>query len=89
HKLSAVDQPPEMSHWIRRKRNYAKPPPIEDLSAFAEGFRAWWSGIQPEWRRGEWPMKRDMRPSETWEATRKGGANGIIIVLIMLAWWAE
>ncbi|KAI0055827.1 hypothetical protein BV25DRAFT_1788094, partial [Artomyces pyxidatus] len=89
HKLSTTDRPSEMAHWIRRKRDYAKPPPIEDVQEFADNFRRWWGGMQPEWRGRQWPLKRDSIPGETWEATRKGGANGIVIVIIMLSWWAE
>ncbi|KAI0054483.1 hypothetical protein BV25DRAFT_1789869, partial [Artomyces pyxidatus] len=88
HKLSSVSRPSEMSHWIKRKRDYTKPPEIENVCDYADTFRTWWSGLQPSWRGTEWPLTRSIVAGETWEGVRKGGANGFVIVLILLAWWA-
>ncbi|KAI0054579.1 hypothetical protein BV25DRAFT_1790729, partial [Artomyces pyxidatus] len=87
-KLGNTGRPGEMSRWIKRHRDYTKPPEISSLSDYANAFRMWWSGLQPSWRGDRWPMKRAVNAGERWEATLKGGANGIVIVLIMLSWWA-
>ncbi|KAI0055073.1 hypothetical protein BV25DRAFT_1790249, partial [Artomyces pyxidatus] len=89
HRIGKVGRPNEVSHWQKRGRDYNKPPPINSLDEYAAAFRTWWSGLQPSWRGTEWPMKRERVAGETWQGTMKGGANGIVIVLIVLSWWAE
>ncbi|KAI0054879.1 hypothetical protein BV25DRAFT_1790807, partial [Artomyces pyxidatus] len=88
HKLSTISRPPEISWWVQRHRVYEKPPVIKDLKAYGIGFRKWWEGLQPLWRGDSWPLERATPVGEKWTKTRKGGANGFVMVVIALAWWA-
>lgn len=53
--------------------------------------RNWWIKLQPTWRREkaktEWPLSRNTPLNEDWEPLVKGGANGLMMVLITLGWW--
>ena len=35
----------------------------------------------------EWPLGRAMPLGESWDTVRKGGANGIVMLLIAVSWW--
>ena len=53
------------------------------------GWNEWWLAIQPSWRGSAWPLNMDT-PSdgnEDWATLRRGGPNGIFLVVIALAWW--
>ncbi|KAI0054667.1 hypothetical protein BV25DRAFT_1786157, partial [Artomyces pyxidatus] len=81
-------RPTAMSYWLKRGRDYAKPPVIDDWDSYVGDLRAWWISLQPDWRGTEWPLHRATPPGETWENTMRGGANGFVITLIMMSWWA-
>ncbi|KAI9061266.1 hypothetical protein FKP32DRAFT_1576315 [Trametes sanguinea] len=86
--LSAVDRPPEIHHWLRvLRRVLDKPPHIEDEAGYSVSWWKWWTGMQPDWRRrdAEGHLVRD--GSGSWEALSQPGKNGILIVLLSLAWW--
>ncbi|KAI0045477.1 hypothetical protein FA95DRAFT_1495406, partial [Auriscalpium vulgare] len=84
--LAATGRPVQLSRWVSR-RDYSKSPVIDDVKAFTASWRAWWIGLQPEWRGSKWPLAREVRASEAWSDCRKGGRNGFAIVLITLSWW--
>lgn len=44
----------------------------------------------PLWRKlsiGDWPLGRSVPDGEDWKAVRKGGPNGVYLVLLVLHWW--
>ncbi|KAI0056695.1 hypothetical protein BV25DRAFT_1813579, partial [Artomyces pyxidatus] len=86
--LIASGRPKAMAFWLKRGRNYEKPPVIDDFSAYIDEFCAWWTELQPAWRGTEWPLARTTPTGEEWEKTKCGGANGFVIALIMLSWGA-
>ncbi|KAI0057518.1 hypothetical protein BV25DRAFT_1841623 [Artomyces pyxidatus] len=88
NKLIASGRPKAMAFWLKRGRDYEKPPVIDDFSAYIDEFRAWWIELQPAWRGTEWPLVRTTPTGEEWEKTKRGGANGFVIALIMLSWGA-
>ncbi len=80
-----------MKFWTSRGRNYEKPPKIKSLPAFVSAFRQWWARLQPPTRREEgavWPLLRNApADAAAWSALRRGGCNGIFMVLMCLSWW--
>jgi hypothetical protein len=68
-------------------------PNIADRAAFSSSWRNWWNGIQPKWRqvsadKGLLGPLSAAKGSDNLNALRKGGASGIVTVLIALKWWA-
>ncbi|KAI0038914.1 hypothetical protein FA95DRAFT_1127559 [Auriscalpium vulgare] len=84
--LSTTSRPAEVARWLR-SRNNSKPPLIKDVEDFANRWRLWWIGLQPEWRGSEWPLTRESHPSEEWTHCKIGGRNGFGLVLMTLSWW--
>lgn len=43
----------------------------------------------PTWRRSAlvWPLGRVIPAGETWDTVRKGGGNGIAVLLVATSWW--
>lgn len=90
HKLTTASRPAEVARWIARARKYDRPPTIDDLVAYGEDMRAWYTAAMPKWRQGdfEWPLLR-VAPNglADWYSIRRGGANGIVVFVIALSWW--
>ncbi|KAI0059385.1 hypothetical protein BV25DRAFT_1773930, partial [Artomyces pyxidatus] len=88
HKLAASGRPKEVGWWVQRHRVYEKPPAITDVRAYGGTLKGWWASLQPSWRGAAWPLTKGEEPEdENWDKTRKGGANGIVMLVIALAWW--
>ena len=61
----------------------------KDLAATDFFFKSYWLALQPESRRAVWtwpPQKAFVDPAE-WKSLNKGGPNGIVTVLRVLAFW--
>jgi len=87
HKLIVAGRPPEVKHWIQRHRLYNKPPTL-NTDDFAESMRIWVLNIMPDWHCTpyKWPLNHIMPTGGDWSHLMKGGANGIVMVLIALSW---
>ncbi|KAH9916108.1 uncharacterized protein BXZ73DRAFT_53969, partial [Epithele typhae] len=88
--LSSKDRPEEVKFWISRGRHYPKPPTIKNPAHFAVTFKRWWTHLQPGCRRStdsEWPLPRAVTDDTNWVSLQLGGANGIFVVIMCLAWW--
>ncbi|KAH8108915.1 hypothetical protein DFH11DRAFT_1484489, partial [Phellopilus nigrolimitatus] len=82
-------RPDCIDYWQKRKKNYFAVPPFV-LASLTRQWIKWWVSLQPEWRRGDsLPLSREMRDGEQWVETRKGGGNGIFLVVLSLSWWAS
>ncbi len=70
-------------------RRYDKTPIIKDEASYAMLWWLWWGGLQPEWRE----MNERGRPiiggRGSWERLERPGQNGLLLVLLALAWWGE
>lgn len=89
NRLSTEQRPDEVGWWIKDRRKYEKPPPLTDLRLFGASWKAWWQGLQPDWRQASWPPSQ-VQVAETqdeWEGLDKGGRNGIFVVVLTLSWW--
>ncbi len=82
-----------MKHWINRGRNYDKLPKIKSLAMFVTTWKKWWLRLQPPCRRpdgGAWPPLRTMPASaDDWSAVKRGGCNGLFMVIMALSWWVH
>ncbi|TFK80100.1 hypothetical protein K466DRAFT_504480, partial [Polyporus arcularius HHB13444] len=89
--LAPKGRPEEVAYWIRRGRKYEKPPKVNSIPTFVNAFRKWWMRLQPSTRRAPesaWPMPRVAPPSlDAWSDVRRGGSNGLFMVVMCLAWW--
>ena len=65
-------------------------PRLSEPKEYGDRWNAWWWGMQPGWRQPDSPF--DM-PSEaspaSWSDLLCGGPNGILLVILALAWWMK
>ncbi|KLO04938.1 hypothetical protein SCHPADRAFT_791541, partial [Schizopora paradoxa] len=93
--LGCKHRPAAILFWTARQRILAKPPIGEvkkDLTGFGDAWRAWYTGLMPEWRTsssspGRWPLLRNPPPGEPWSEVRKGERNGVLLLILSLSWW--
>lgn len=91
-RLAKQGRPDEITTWIAHHRRYERPPQWESKSsikAYGGSLVSWWKGLQPEWRGGRWPLKRDKPDDDSWGTLRCAGPNGIFLVVLGIVWWAN
>ncbi|KIL60545.1 hypothetical protein M378DRAFT_14099 [Amanita muscaria Koide BX008] len=71
-------RPTELSKWLMT-RNFTSPPPISDVSAYAESMKTWWTNMKT-------PTNKT-QSSGALHHLRNGGPNGIVTLLFGLRWW--
>lgn len=86
------NRPELLSKWLQ-SRKYNAVPNISDRNAFGSSWHTWWNDIQPKWRQvstdGTLPGSLSLAKSiDNLNALKKGGASGLVTVLIALKWWA-
>jgi len=63
-------------------------PQVTDPKEYGDRWNAWWWSMQPSWRDPESPFSM---PSEatagSWSHLLCGGPNGVLLVILALAWW--
>lgn len=63
------------------------------MKEYGAKVRTWWRYNQPLWRYEDcdedWPLVRHAPPLEDWKEVAKGGANGLLMVMVALGWWFE
>jgi hypothetical protein len=83
-------RPREVSEWIRSKKKDVVP--VVKPPDYGSRFRAWWTLLQPPWRKNKNMVlvhHRDIPNGETWQPLRRGGTAGIYIVVMGLSWWIK
>ena len=68
-------------------------PVVADRTAFGSTWCAWWLALQPKWRQistdGRLPGPLSLaKGNDNLTTIKKGGASGLVTVLIALKWWA-
>jgi hypothetical protein len=65
-------------------------PLVNNHEEYGDRWNAWWWSMQPSWRDPETPFNL---PSEataaSWSHLLCGGPNGILLVILALAWWMK
>ncbi|KAG6906587.1 hypothetical protein DXG01_013050 [Tephrocybe rancida] len=99
--LTAKSQPEEWQKWVSKSQNgvraYDATPLISDPLEFGYAVMAWWKHMQPEFRQTTdvlpAPVYQPSQPSpgstDVWTTLRKGGLNGMVTILTLLAWWGQ
>ncbi|KAI9064963.1 hypothetical protein FKP32DRAFT_1568831, partial [Trametes sanguinea] len=90
-RLPTQDRPLQLRQWIQAKRKYSATPSISKVAEFGASCQLWWSTLQPQARGvtsdGHHKRPAPPLPVEEWEGLRKGGPNGLFLVLLALGWW--
>ncbi|RXW12090.1 hypothetical protein EST38_g13764 [Candolleomyces aberdarensis] len=98
---NAGGRPSEWKSWISKTRNgqrdYDHPPRVTLSSTpeFGEAIVKYWHSIQPAFRQSKdeiWPLPVYSSPDagpDPWESLKKGGPNGLVCIITMLAWWGR
>ncbi|KAG6835530.1 hypothetical protein H0H93_000483 [Arthromyces matolae] len=94
----AKERPSEWSQWVSKShRSYRSTPVITDPMEFGLATVSWWKKIQPSVRQAsltELPVPIDEcqlanEVGDVWAPLRKGGPNGMIIMVTLLSWWGQ
>ena len=88
--MDATGRPDVIPAWLKSGRKYEAPPKISDLNKFSQCWWEWWNALQPEWRdkKGTGRLSRKTPEGETWSQLYRGGANGFLMIILTLSWWA-
>jgi hypothetical protein len=63
-------------------------PEVNDPKEYGDRWNAWWWSMQPSWRDPESPFTMPFEASAgSWSHLLCGGANGLLLVILALAWW--
>ncbi|KAG6827998.1 hypothetical protein H0H92_009727 [Tricholoma furcatifolium] len=92
----AKDRPEEWTTWVSKShRMYSRTPVIAEPMEFGLATAKWWKGIQPKVRQtspATLPVPIIHCPAtkeDMWASLRKGGPNGMLIVMTLLVWWGQ
>jgi len=86
-KLSTTNRPVAVKAWIQRARTSAWRPVISNMASYESEFKAWWSVLQPEWRKSSSGEIHFSKVDGDWEVLRRPGLNGILSVMAALFFW--
>jgi hypothetical protein len=65
-------------------------PEIKDSKEYGDRWNAWWWSMQPSWRDPESPFEMlSERSAGSWSHLLCGGPNGLLLVILALAWWIK
>ncbi|KAJ7129040.1 hypothetical protein C8R43DRAFT_896852, partial [Mycena crocata] len=84
--LSKAGRPTVIDVWIKTGRGTDKLPnfsPEKDIPAWWE----WWAGLAPTWREKNAAGRPVIGRQGPWGTLAKPGANGMLTVILGLAWW--
>lgn len=91
-------RPEEWTNWIAKGRNgvraYNQTPHIASPLEFGIAVMKWWSAMQPSFRLATdspmpLPIYDNPEDPNCWEALKRGGPNGMLSVMTLLAWWGQ
>ncbi|GBE80329.1 hypothetical protein SCP_0300440 [Sparassis crispa] len=77
----------EVASWMKIAR-LARDMEIDDSVAFAKGWWGWWTSLQPSTRAvGDDGKLQQDRSAVVWDSLCITGPNGLLLVVVCLAWW--
>lgn len=85
------NRPVQVGDWFQCGHRYDAMPDIgaEDVGPYAQQWRLWWTGLQPDCR-GRGPDSLNCVCPDLpggWSTIRRGGSNGFFVPLLALGWW--
>ncbi|KAH6890252.1 hypothetical protein BKA70DRAFT_1234735 [Coprinopsis sp. MPI-PUGE-AT-0042] len=84
--------PTEVDFWMKRHRKAGTPKEI-DAAEFGPHLVAWWHSLQRDERiqssASPASYKHNGLEDGIWEKLRKGGPNGLGLVVVALGWWVS
>ncbi|KAH9885582.1 hypothetical protein C8Q73DRAFT_630390, partial [Cubamyces lactineus] len=89
-RLPTKGRPIEVRQWIQKHRKFASKPSIRKVAEFGASCELWWTGMQPAERIRDgqkYHRPSEVLPSCVWDSLRRGGPNGLFLVLLALGWW--
>ncbi|KAG9221974.1 hypothetical protein PTI98_008939 [Pleurotus ostreatus] len=91
-RLPTQGRPLQLKDWMQRHRPYTSNAVlITDVVAFGSDVQKWWNTMQPAWRRGDGDTLQGYVPPENgnWDELAKGGANGLLLLVLAMGWWGK
>lgn len=88
--MDTEGRPDAVSWWLARGRPLDKHKMPLDLPVYGKKIRGWWKAHQPPFRlegTATWPLSQAAPVDESWDATRRGGKNGLLVFVMALYWW--
>ncbi|KAJ7260022.1 hypothetical protein B0H12DRAFT_1014217, partial [Mycena haematopus] len=85
--LPTEGRPSAVHKWSKYGRNPQKAPVLDDN--FPECWWGWWSALAPTWRPRNSAGHPEAGSQGPWGALVHPGANGMLMVLLALAWWRD
>lgn len=90
--LTKDHRPDEIHEWFQHGRKWNAMPDIgaDLIENYSSQWWQWWTSLQPDWRGQDSSALLWDAPASgeiDWSATRKGGSNGLFVVLISLGQW--
>jgi hypothetical protein len=66
-------------------------PKIKNIMKYKVSWQKWWQGLQPKWRRlDDGTLSQEVPDiNETWICLRRGGPNGIFVIVLAFSWWVK
>jgi hypothetical protein len=62
-------------------------PQVINVEEFGANFGKWWLTMQPSWRKES--LLRELPPDADWTVLKRGGSNGLALVVMTLSWWVR
>ena len=62
-------------------------PRLEHIEEYGGRWNTWWQAMQPSWH-GE-SLSQVIPPEAGWSHLLCGGPNGVLTVILALAWWMQ
>ncbi|KAJ7475636.1 hypothetical protein B0H11DRAFT_1640478, partial [Mycena galericulata] len=84
--LPTTGRPKAIAVWIKNGRRPTKIPPI-DLNILVPAWWEWWGAISPPWRKKNAAGRPIIGGHGGWGDLVRPGGNGMLTVLLGLAWW--
>ncbi|KAJ7511760.1 hypothetical protein B0H11DRAFT_2214638 [Mycena galericulata] len=78
-----ANRPKQVGDWVQRAR--IGTPRIPDLKEFVNKWWAWWTSINPSWRRVNGKLVQE--GTGPWTELEFPGPNGFLNVVVCLKWW--
>ncbi|KAJ7776480.1 hypothetical protein DFH07DRAFT_731905 [Mycena maculata] len=77
-----------VAKWTEWGRKPDKPPTVE-LESIKADWKKWWVALAPEWHQKNDVGELVQGGQGLWGDLVHPGANGILMVLLVLVWWRE